>query len=338
MNLENDNSNQSQSAELMEVQALAPAALGIYTVLRAAPDFPQIGEPLQRLKSHLRSYGLTLRVWRLALKDGDQVLTLVRQFYCGEEHEAVLNGLFVLNGLGVERMIAPWLGQAIFGEYGNAGSLKSDYFVKMRDVMPKLRHMTRVVQLAIEQPSDKQEMDINQVVHWLTEPRLPALSIQQRQLGWPWLVSKSRAYRVLEDKCRAANGVVWPVPFKRLMYENLELVAMDSTIELLEEGLQMRNCVGIWSKRCAQLKELLLSVRSLSGKREANLHCKWHEGKWIYINALGPMNRMLPVTMVQRLRKVVNNLPAINSNQNGGFVPDCAPSHVGECTKTEIET
>jgi hypothetical protein len=50
------------------------------------------------------------------------------------------------------------------------------------------------------------------------------------------------------------------------------------------------------------------------------------------------MNRMLPATMVQRLRKVVNNLPAINSNQNGGFVPDCATGHVGECAKTEIET
>jgi len=337
MYLENDNLNQFLSAELLEVQALAPAALGIYNVLRAAPNFPQNGEPLQRLKSYLRSFGLTLRVWLLVLQDGDQVLELVRQYYCGEEHESVLDGLFVIHGLGVDRMIPLWLGQAIYGEYGNAGSRKADYFAKMRAVMPKLRHMVRVVQLAIKQPSDKQEMDINQVVHWLTEPRMPALSLQQRQQGWLWLVHQSEAYCAIEDESRAAKGVAWPVPFKILQWGEWELVTMSSTIDLLEEGRLMRNCVGSWSKRCTDAQELLLSVRTFDGKREATLHCKWNSGQWSYVNALGPMNRMLSVTMAQRLQEAVNHLPAINTNGNREFVPDYAPEQ-GKCDKPNIQT
>jgi len=338
MSLTNDNLNQIPSAELLEVQTLAPAALGIYTVLCAAPNFPQYGEPLQRLKCHLRACGLTLRLWKLVLQDGDKVLELVRQYYCGKEHESVLNGLHVINGLGVDRMIPLWLGQAIYGEYGNAGSRKADYFTKMRASMPKLRRMVRVVQLAMDQPSDKEEMDINQVVHWLTEPGLPGLTIEQRQLGRHWLVRQSEAYCAIEDERRAATGVAWPVPFKSLQWQEWKMVAMGSTIELLEEGRLMRNCIGTWSKRCADAHELLLSVRGLTGKRLATLHCKWHSGQWTYVNALGPMNRMLSVTMTQCLQKAVGHLPAINAKNNGGYVPERAPGHVSKCAKQEIES
>jgi len=326
-----------QKAELREVRTLAPAALGIFTVLCLAPDFPQRGEPLQRLKRYLRSKGLTPSLWKLVLRDGDQVLALVRQFYFGKRHLAVLNALRVLNGLAVDRMIPLWLAQALFGEYGNAGRPKSDYYRLMSGVMPKLRHMTRVVQLVFEQPSDKQEMDVSQVVHWLTEPGLPALSISQRQQGWNWLVKKSLAFCALEDERRAVNGVAWAVPFKTVLWDNWELVPMGSTTELLEEGRLMRNCVGSWSKRCAKGDELLLSVRGLAAKREATLHCKWHNDQWSFVNALGPMNRMLPVAMKKRLQAAVTALPVVNAKQNGGFVPDCAPSHVGKSAKTEIE-
>lgn len=327
-----------QESELMEVQTLAPAALGIFSVLCLAPDFPQSGELLQRLKSYLEAHGFKPKLWKLVLRDGDQVLRLVRQFYCGKRYLAVLNALRVLNGLGVDRMIPLWLAQALFGEYGNAGSTKSDYYRLIGGAMPKLRHMTRVVQLAIEHPSDKQEMDVSQVVHWLTEPGLPALSISQRQQGWNWLVKKSVAFCAIEDERRAVGGVAWTVPFKTVLWDNWELVAMGSTTELLEEGRLMRNCVGSWSKRCANGDELLLSVRGVAAKREATLHCKWQDGRWSYVNALGPMNRMLPVAMTKHLQAAVTALPVVNAKRNGGFVPDCAPGHVGESAKTEIET
>jgi len=327
-----------QEAELLEVRSLAPAAVGIFTVLCLAPDFPQSGEPLQRLKNYLASKDLTPSLWKLVLRDGDQVIALVHQFYCGKQHLAVLNALRVLNGLEVDRMIPLWLAQALFGEYGNAGSPKSDYYRLMGPVMPKLRHMTRVVQSAFEQPSDKQEMDVSQVVHWLTEPGLPALSISQRQQGWNWLVKKSVVFCALEDERRAVNGVAWPVPFKTFLWDNWELVAMGSTTELLEEGRLMRNCVGSLSKRCADGNELLLSVRGVAAKREATLHCKWQDGRWSFVNALGPMNRMLPVTVTQRLKAAVTALPVVNAKHNGGFDPDCAPGHVGESAKTEIDT
>jgi len=326
-----------QKAKLRELQTLAPAALGIFTVLCLAPDFPQSGEPLQRLKSYLESKGLTPSLWKLVLRDGHQVLKLVRQFYCGKRHLAVLNALRVLNGLAVDRMIPLWLAQALFGEYGNAGRPRSDYYRLMSGVMPKLRHMTRVVQLAMEQPSDKQEMDVSQVVHWLTEPGLPALSISQRQQGWNWLVKKSLAFCALEDERCAVNGVAWAVPFKTVLWDNWELVAMASTTELLEEGRLMRNCVGSWSKRCAQGDELLLSVRGVAAKREATLHCKWKDGHWSFDNALGPMNRMLPAAVTQRLQAAATTLPPVNAKQNGGFDPDCDPGHVGKSAKTEIE-
>lgn len=325
-------------AELQEIKVLAGAAQQIFVALHASPDFPQSGEPLERLKNYLHSKGLTSNVWKIVLNSGDQVTSLVRQFYCGKRAESVLNALRVLNGLGVERMIPLWLGQAIFGEYGNAGSPKSDYYSRMGNAMPKLRHMARVVQLEIMQPSDKQEMDISQVVHWLTEPGIPALTRQQRQQGWDWLVRKSVDFCAMEDGILAAKGVDWPVPFKTLQWENWELVAMSSTTELLEEGRLMRNCVGSWSKRCGQGDELLLSVRSLAAKREATLHCKWLEGRWTFANALGPMNRMLPVLVARRLKEAVTSLPVVNAKENGGFVPDCAPGHSGKCAKKKIGT
>lgn len=337
MNLSKNNLQATPAQAMQEIQTLAPASLGIYDVLCTAPDFPQSGEPLQRLKDYLHDKGLTSSLWKLVLQDGNQVLWLVRQFYCGKRYETVLNALKVLNALEIDHMIPRWLAQALFGEFGNAGSPKADYYRVMAAVMPKLRHMTRVVQLAFDQPSEKQEIDLNQVVHWLTEPGLPALTTRQRQRGWDWLVKKSAAFCAAEDESYAAKGVAWKVPFKTVLRDDLELVAMSSTTELLEEGRLMRNCVGSWSKRCAKGDELLLSVRNATGKRLATLHCKWTKDHWYFVNALGPMNRMLPLTVQRQLRAAVAALPRTDNQQNGGVDPDCAPGHGGECAKTEIQ-
>jgi hypothetical protein len=297
--------------ELLEIEADASGALGVYAALCEGLDFPQVGEPTQRLKQYFKQRCLSSRVWRLVICSGARLLPLVRQFYSANADSAVIDCLRVMDGLGVVRTPPVWLSQALFAEWGNAGARRLSYQSLMMPAMSNLRHLTALA-LALAKfghPDPAQEQQVNAVVHWLTEPTTRALTRSQRQGGWDYLVREANHFQRQREEEARAKSVAWGVPFEGIQVGTLQLVSLANSVQLIEEGRRMRNCAAGWAPRCATGNELLVSVRDQSSQRVATASFQWEEGKWHFGDAKGPMNRILSERLMQRLRRSAGLLP-----------------------------
>jgi hypothetical protein len=298
-------------AELLEVEAVAPRALGIYALLCERLDFPCTGEPTQRLRKYLRSQGLSSRVWRLVLRNGSRLLLLIRQFYSPCGGDAVLDCLKVMDGLGVFLVPPAWLSQALFAEWGNAGARRSSYLDRMASSMPNLKHLVSCAVIEFQcRPDDAQEEQIAEVVHWVTEPQTRVLTRTQRQGGWAYLAREARNFHRQREEIAAAHRIAWDTPFESLDAGNVRLVAVANSLQLLEEGRRMRNCAASWQDRCAEGMDLLVSAREPDGRRLATVSYEWLGDAWRFGDAKGPMNRTLGSRLMQRLQRAAALVPA----------------------------
>jgi hypothetical protein len=297
--------------ELLEVEVVAPRALGIYALLCERLDFPHTGEPTQRLRSYLRSHGLSSRVWRLVLRNGSRLLLLIRQFYNPSGGDALLDCLKVMDGLGVSLVPPAWLSQALFAEWGNAGARRSSYLDRMARAMPNLRHLVACSLIEFQfHPDEAQEEQIAEIVHWLTEPLTRALTRTQRQGGWAYLAREARNFHRQREENAAAHRIAWDTPFEFMDVGDVHLVAVANSVQLLEEGRRMRNCAASWQDRCAGGMELLASVRETDGRRLATVSYEWLGDAWRFGDAKGPMNRALGSRLMQRLQRAAALVPA----------------------------
>ena len=297
-------------AALLEIERDAPQALGIYAALCESVDFPAQGEPTQRLKRYLVSAGLNSRTWLLAIRSGTQLLALVQQFYHFRGARSVIDSLKIMQGLGLAKALPDWLSQAMFAEWGNAGARRDSYLVAMAPFMVNLRHMTDCLLQWKEKPTAQQEEQIAEVVHWLCEPSTAAFTRTQRQGGWEYLAREAKSFCLIRDQEEAARDLTWNVPFQNLQAGALSLLTMNSALQLLEEGRRMRNCAASLIQACSSGKELLVSVRETGAKRIATASYKSRDGKWVFADAKGPMNRPLPLRTMTRLRRAAECFPA----------------------------
>jgi len=241
-------------------------ALGVYAALCQHADFPTTGQPTQRLKNFLRAQGLPQRIWSLVLQDGPQVMRLVRQFYRGPDSAAILDCLQILRDLHTPRAPAPWLSQALYSEFGNAGARRRQYHPAMSKSMPSLAHLVRLAS-TLPKPGDDQEQQLLAVVCWLTEPDHACLDRRQRQAGWHYLVTRGQAHMDARARASTAQAVTWATPFTKALFAGSHLKAMTHSQELVEEGLRMRNCIGdrIAGVRVAANRWFRCPTRSASG-------------------------------------------------------------------------
>jgi hypothetical protein len=294
---------------LMEIASVAPGALGVYAALCERPDFPQLGEPTQRLKKYLSLQNISGRVWRLIVRSGARLLPLVRQFYSAKTGLAVIDCLRVMDGLGVMKTPPAWLSQALFAEWGNAGARRVSYLMLMTPAMSNLRHFAQLAQAEFCHPDVSQEQQINAVVHWMTESTTRALTRTQRQGGWSYLVREATRFQLQREEMALAQAVVWDVPFEVIQVGTFQLVGMASSAQLIEEGRRMRNCAASWLDKCATGSDILVSVRDGESRRVATASYQWQKGKWHFGDAKGPMNRILSERLMQRLRRSAELLP-----------------------------
>jgi hypothetical protein len=291
-----------RKAELLEVERVAPRAVGIYAALCERKDFPTTGEPTQRLKGYLHKLGMGSRTWLLVMRDGGRLLTITRQFYAGPFPDAVLDTIAVMDALKLSRKMPDWLSQAIFAEWGNAGSRKKSYRHLMGNSMVKLRHLVTCASKALQCPDQLQEEQLAEVVHWATERSTLPFTRTQRQGGWTYLVREARDFHRLLEEREAAEGVTWTLPFEAIELPSLRLLGINSAVGLLEEGRKMRNCAGSWIKRCASEHELLVSVRSADGRRVATASYQRAWDRWTFGDAKGPLNRPIDAKLTNALR------------------------------------
>jgi len=291
----------------------APQALGVYAALCEQSDFPGTGQPTQRLKAFLRANGLPQRIWALVLQDGPRVMRLVRQFYRGPDSVAVLDCLRILRDLHTPGAPAPWLSQAIYSEFGNAGARRLQYHPALNKWMPDLAHLVRLAS-ALPKPGDEQEQELVAVICWLTEPDRSCLDRRQRQAGWNYLVAHGLAHMDARMRASSAQAVAWKTPFSEVLFAGWRMKAMTNSQELVEEGVRMRNCIGERIAECASSSKLLVSVSNALGKRVATAEYRRSKTQWVCLDAKGPMNRVLDVSVRRKLGEFARHIGDVEAD------------------------
>ncbi|MEZ5608116.1 MAG: PcfJ domain-containing protein [Burkholderiaceae bacterium] len=78
-------------------------------------------------------------------------------------------------------------------------------------------------------------------------------------------------------------------------HDELEIVALTSAAQILEEALAMRHCAGSYVDRCASGSYILLSVRRKdTGKRLATVGLQWADGALQLHQMTGFANALVP--------------------------------------------
>ena len=291
----------------------APQALGVYAALCEQANFPTAGQPTQRLKAFLSVNGLPQRIWVLVLQDGSRVMRLIRQFYRGPDCVAVLDCLRILRDLDTPRAPALWLSQAIYSEFGNAGARRQQYHPALKTSMPDLAHLVRLAS-ALPKPGDEQEQELVAAISWLTEPDRSCLDRRQRQAGWDYLVAHGLAHMDARVRASSAQPVAWETPFTEVQFAGWRMKAMANSQELVDEGLRMRNCIGGRAEECASGSKLLVSVSNAVGKRVATAAYRWSKTQWICLDAKGPMNRVLDISIRRKLGEFAKQIEDVQAD------------------------
>ena len=312
----------------------APQALGVYAELCEQSDFPPTGQPTQRLKAFLSANGLPPRIWALVLQDGSRVMRLVRQFYRGAASASVLDCLRIFRDLHTPRAPAPWLSQAIYSEFGNAGARRQQYHPALKTSMPDLAHLVRRVS-ALPKPGDEQEQELVAVISWLTEPDRSCLDRRQRQAGWDYLVAHGLAHIDARVKASSAQPVAWKTPFSEVLFAGWRMKAMANSQELVEEGLRMRNCIGERIAECASSSKLLVSVSNALGKRVATAEYRRSKTQWVCLDAKGPMNRVLDISVRRKLGEFARQIEDVEADEPARGTPQAQMVITADATKMD---
>lgn len=292
-------------SELRKIDQDCSAVLPVFAHLRSElrKDFgPQVlaQQPLKVLRSYLIQEGFEPRIWRLVLRNAGKIVKLANNFYKTSLGAAVLDVLRILQGLHVHDMPSPQVCQAIWGLYGNKYNRRSALFSTIQDSLPNLAHMVGLIQN--KAPGTIDEGDLSLVVYYLTEPDVKYLDRRQRKLGWDYLVNKASALRKQMDKKLRVGGVVWTPTFDPEVYQGLHYKCLSSTNELIEVAQAMRNCLDTMTENFSYGDLLAVYVTTPEGKPVAVAQLSFTRPGWKLEIALGPMNRSLPLEVMDKIR------------------------------------
>lgn len=289
-------------AVLKDVRRESPQLVWLYWALCTHSDFPQDGEPVQRLKKFLKVQGLTQRGWNMVLSLVASDLAPLYEAYDGDLQLAVLDYVLLLDAMGFHRGQPSWLVSAILRANGRLpnrnGGLRREFAEK-----GYLAHASHVVRLYFEgqdTPSENHEQELKLVLDWLVSLN-HQLTRTQKQAGWCWLLRKAKEWDESAVLQAQAQYQHWPIPFRTQQAGPLELRAISTSHGLWLEGKSMRHCVGSYSARCTSGESLVFSVWMASKHIATAEYCRKDKG-WSLHCALGPRNSALPTTIQFALR------------------------------------
>lgn len=280
-------------AVLKDVLRESPQLIGIYEAMCTHADFPEDGEPVQRLKRFLKVKGLTQRGWNMVLSLTASDLAPLYEIYAGVLQSALLDYLLLLDALGFHGQRPKWLVSAILSGCGgipnaNAG-LRREF--AEQNYLAYASHVVRLHVEGKEAPSECQLQELTLVMEWLSSIRKP-LTRTQKQGGWSWLLRKAKDWDACEVMLANAQYERWPIPFRTLQVGALHLRAISNAHDLWAEGKAMSHCVGSYSARCSSGESLVFSVW-MAGRHIATAEYRMCNQAWGLHSALGRRNSIL---------------------------------------------
>lgn len=183
-----------QFVVLMDVWRESPQLIGLYEAICAHADFPQNGEPVQRLKRFLKARGSTQRGWSMVLSLTVADLDPIYDTYTGDLQSAVRDYVLLLDALGLHGARPTWLISAILRGNGPVpivnGELKAQFAV--HGYLSFASHVVRLYLDGSDAPSQDCLQELKLVMEWLSTLRRPQTR-SQKQGGWTLLLRKARA-------------------------------------------------------------------------------------------------------------------------------------------------
>lgn len=313
------NSAVQHATAILKLQQDSPAMLRLYVALCNQPGFPAQGEPLARIRQHLRVLNFSGNVWRLAVKKGARLLLPMREFYSSGARESVNDYLCILEQLHVEADDTPTALRLLFSEFGHDNARRTTYWPKLQPHQAAFVHLLRVIR-ALPPAHLPAEGQTAVVVRWIVSKNIKGWNRAQRQRGWPWLLASAQAWQTFELSQQEANPTQWMVPFGTLVWAGLTFTALKNAADLILEGHQMRNCAATYTGFCLAGKVLLVAVALATGKRIATASFKRSAGVWRLVSVKGPANRVLKPGFERLIDQFSKNIP------NGIEIKPCLPS------------
>lgn len=254
-----------------EVPALWPLVglAAFYGLLKPGID------PLSQVREMFREAGVADRVWRLLATQGCQGVNGICQIAHGNRFTAIVRWCQLLsNGE------ADWLPprSLVAGLYVGVEP-KADG----RRPLPG-RHWTAddapFLRAALREGKNRcaagtlHAFILNELIPADTWWRhcWPSLDGNQKRGGWRWIMSQTHAWQERERHARADAPALYAPPVKRFAHRRFVAVALTSSFDLWIEGVEMRNCLHMYSDRLLQSRTGIYSIRdAATGKRVATV-------------------------------------------------------------------
>ena len=255
-------------------------------------------EPVARLMRWCRERGLKPKQWKLLAAPEAPLLPAFRSFmreFMGNPHrDPGADFLGVITLLNPSKGIDPDVWRSILSIIGTRSSAVESYAEALAPLGETLRHIVRLLEAGKAPLKREQRLaELHEICAWIADQNVGTLLPQQRRRGWELLVRKARQHA--KQRMRALNieAQRWSVPIPSVTHGGFTAVPLTCGIELWEESVAMRHCADLYGERCMSGTTLIISVRTVEGKRKATLAFVRREDEWNLAHAAGPANRHL---------------------------------------------
>jgi len=298
-------------AELDQLESDSPHLLPLYMAMAPHGNFPGSGDPVQRLKKWLLSNGFKPRDWRFVYRCNRRLIAPMGDVYYGRKQCAeTLDYLRTVCALGLKEQCPERLIRALFGAWGNPAQREMTYW----NYVSRFNFYPHFMALAVKRfatiPWDQLEGEFLSIVRWARDVSF-SLTKGQKRLGWDWLLQKANAYSEMVQAKKSLDEIGWDVPTKGHVVGDYQLRFLESSYDLWDESIQMRNCVDVYSDKCRHTNARIASV-TVGRRRVATAMFVWSGEELKLVQISGKANRPVSDGMTKRLNVV--HIPGASEN------------------------
>jgi len=241
-------------------------------------------DPVAEIRDYLKAQGCSEASWRYVHKYGSRIFRMAWKMASNRSRvDVAVHYLRELDNAGLPPPPAPQLAAGWFRCFIGLQEDRLDFFEYWCAIDPMV-----VRAVLVEAANRRQDPAFDRFVgeainvwHWAMETGL-VLNSQQKARGWRWLRGRWLKWcerRKMEAK---VENVSWESALRRTAIGRFDVIPIETGLGLVEEALEMRNCVSDYSFQCEFDLIRMFSVRSLEdGKRVATLAIKSAKDLWI---------------------------------------------------------
>jgi len=293
------NSTRSEAETLSQLRSCSEFA-SILASWLTLPEVSSAGslEATARFKDACLTAGIKPRQWRLLAHPRSPLLPALRSFmreFAGDPHREPGEDF-----LGLIRMLKPtkridvevW--RSFLSMCGTRKCSPESYAESLAPLADTLCHILRILE-AGKAPRDRDQryQELHEICAWVADAGIKQLRPQQRRLGWKYLFTQAQRHTSHKRRSEALRALQWSVPLKPITLGELTATPLTCGSDLWEESVAMRHCADMYGSRCMSGSTLIISVRTLEGKRKATLAFTRREDDWKLAHAVGPANRQV---------------------------------------------